>query len=304
MIASAIPNDLYDYFNRIYRPKKLLGKSERTGRIYTQTFDRFAEFVQHKPMLIDLTEDNICGFMDWHISAGRAFHTVDKEADKLLAITNYAARKRHIEAFVDRPNLDPPESLPTCWTREQLTTLLEACRTAAGKFGDAPRSVWWLAFHSLCLATGERTEAMLLLRWDMLKGDCLSVPASVRKGRRKAARYRLPAGVVATLERLRVFTVGAGLIFAAPWKDRKNSFYKHYTGLLRSAGLPEGRDFKPQKLRQTFASFLEAAGGDATEALGHVDRRVTKQSYLDTSITEAGKESPSVIVWRKLAFDG
>lgn len=33
MIASAIPNDLRDYFNRIYRPKKLLGKSERTAKI-------------------------------------------------------------------------------------------------------------------------------------------------------------------------------------------------------------------------------------------------------------------------------
>jgi integrase len=300
MICSTIPNDLGDYFDRIYRTKKLLGKSERTAKIYTETFARFAEYLQHNPTLEDLTEDKICGFMDWRLSAGRAYHTVDKEADKLIAITNYAARKRHIEAFVDRPNLDPPESMPTCWTREQLATLLEACRMAKGKFGDAPRAIWWLAFHCLCLATGERTEAMLMLRWDMLKGDYLSVPPSIRKGRRKAARYRLPANVVAILKQLRPYTKGK--IFAAPWKNIGNSFYKHYTGLLRSAGLPEGRDFKPQKLRQTFASFLEAAGGDATEALGHVDRRVTKQSYLDTSITEADKESPSIVVWRKLGF--
>lgn len=301
MIASVIPNDLRDYFNRIYRPKKLLGKSERTSKIYLETFDRFAEFLQRKPRLDDLTEENIYGFLDWRLSAGRAFHTVDKESDKLVALTNYAARKRHVEEFIEAPELEPPESMPTCWTRDQLMTLLEACRTAKGRFGGAPRSVWWTAFHYLCIATGERTEAMLMLRWDMLKGANLSVPPAIRKGRRKAARYRLPEPVVAALHALKPFTEGK--IFAAPWKDVRSSFYRHYTALLKSARLPSGRDFKPQRLRQSFASFLEAAGGDATEALGHVDRRTTKESYLDTTITEADKESPSVVVWRKLALD-
>jgi len=300
MIASLVPQNLYDYFDRIYRPKKLLGKSARTARIYDLTFDRFAEFLERKPLLADLTEESIYGFLDWRLSAGRAYHTVDKEADKLLALANYAARKRHIECFVDRPDLKPPEQPPTCWTRDQLVTLLEACRTAKGWFGGAPQSTWWLAFHYLCIATGERTEAMLSLRWDMLRGSILSVPANVRKGRRKAARYDLPPPVLEMLLQLKEYTVGN--IFAAPWKNVQSSFYKHYTQLLQRARLPTGRDFKPQKLRKTFASFLEAAGGDATSALGHVDRRTTKESYLDTSITEAGKESPGMLVWKTLAI--
>ena len=113
---------------------------------------------------------------------------------------------------------------------------------------------------------------MLLLRWDMLRGAVLSVPPSVRKGRRKAARYVLPDAVVASLKELRAY-VSDARIFAAPWKNVASSFYGHYTQLLKSAGLPSGRDFKPQKLRKTFASFLEAAGGDATTALGHVEWR-------------------------------
>jgi len=300
MIARSIPHDLRKYFNQIYRPKKLLGKSERTAKLYELTFARFAEYLDHSPTLDDLTEDSIYGFLDWRLSAGRAWHTVDKEADKLLALTNYAARKRHIEQFVDRPNLEPPEALPSCWTREQLATLLNACRAMPGRFVGCPKSTWWTAFHYLCLATGERTEAMLSLRWNMLAGDVLSVPASVRKGRRKPARYHLPAEVVRVLEELRPFTGKFPTIFHAEWQPLH--FYYHYTQLLQAAGLPTGRDFKPQKLRKSFASFLEAAGGDATTALGHVDRRTTKESYLDTTITEAGKESPSVVVWRKFAF--
>jgi integrase len=301
MIASHIPQDLNDYFNRIFRPKKLLGKSERTAKIYTETFTRFGEYLQHKPTLADLTEDLICGFLDWRLSAGRAYHTVDKESNKLVALANFAARRRHIDAFIDPPPIDPPESIPTCWSLDQIETLLAACRDAKGCFGMAPRSAWWLAFHFVCLATGERTEAMLMLRWDMLKGVNLNVPPSVRKGRRKAARYRLPAEVLRVLEKLRPYTDG-GRIFAVPWKQILSSFYYHYTRLLKAAKLPSGRDFKPQQLRRSFASYLEAAGGDATEALGHVDRRTTKQSYLDTSITEAGKESPSIVVWRQLGL--
>jgi integrase len=134
----------------------------------------------------------------------------------------------------------------------------------------------------------------------MLQGEVLSVPASVRKGRRKAARYRLPPSVVESIERLRPFTEGR--IFAVPWKAVKDSFYYHYGELLKRAGLPRTRDFKPQRLRKSFASFLEAAGGDATSALGHTDRRVTTASYLDTGVTEAGTESPSMVVWRELGL--
>jgi integrase len=300
MITADRPHDLRDYFNRIFRPKKLLGKSARTVAIYLATFDRFAEYLQRNPTLDDLTDEALCGFLEWRLSAGRAFHTCDKESDKLVALANYAARKRHIAEFVDIPKLQPPEQLPTCWTREQLATLLAACAQAKGHFGLAPRSLWWVAFHFLCLATGERTEAMLSLRWEMLTGDVLSVPASIRKGRRKAARYRLPMAVVNAVERLRPYTQGR--IFAAPWKDLRASFYYHYGQLLRAAGLPKGRDFKPQRLRKSFASYLEAAGGDATKALGHVDRRVTRDSYLDTGVTEAGMESASVVVWRELGM--
>jgi integrase len=291
---------LYRYFARVYRPRKLLGKSPRTVDMYLETFDRFGDFLQHAPTLDDLTEEAVCGFLEWRLANGAAHHTTDKEGGKVKALANYAARKRHIPEFLDIPAINPPEILPTCWRREEVEKLFRACREARGRFGDAPRSVWWVTFHALCLATGERTEAMLSLTWDMLQGSTLSVPANIRKGKRKAARYRLPPSVLEELEQLRRFTTGR--IFAVPWKDVFSSFYGHYTKLLKRAGLPSGRRFKPQCLRRTFASFLEAGGGDATEALGHTDRSVTRESYLDTSITLAGKEAAASIVWRELGL--
>jgi hypothetical protein len=39
-----------------------------------------------------------------------------------------------------------------------------------------------------------------------------------------------------------------------------------------------------QKVRRTFASHIEAAGGNATQALSHTSRRVTEKSYIDPRI--------------------
>lgn len=298
MIATAIPQDLRDYFDRIYWPKKL-GKSPRTAALYRMTFDRFGEFLGKKPKLENLNDDEICGFLQHRLANGRAHHTVDKERDKLRAIGESAARKRHIPEFLELPQITPEEKLPTCWRKEQVAKLLETCATSTGTIGGAPASDWWLAFHYVCLLTGERTEAMLSLTWEMLDGDVLSVPAKYRKGRKKAKRYKLPPIALEAVEKLRGKTSGG--IFAKAWGS-VCSFYLHYGKLLRRAGLPDGRDFKPQCLRRTFASFLEAGGGDATAALGHSSRSVTLESYLDTGITDAGKEASGDVVGRELGI--
>lgn len=44
------------------------------------------------------------------------------------------------------------------------------------------------------------------------------------------------------------------------------------------------RAFCFHALRKSHASYLEAAGGDATESLGHSNRRLTQTVYLDASI--------------------
>ena len=140
--------------------------------------------------------------------------------------------------------------------------------------------------HYVFLFTGERTSATLDLKWEWLDWSTgwLSVPANVRKGKRKAQRYHLPQKVLDKLKQLDGVTKNE--IFANPWKrkHKTGAFYQRYTRLLKRAGLPHGAKWKPQRLRRTFGSYLEAAGGDATAALGHASRRTTVRSYLDVSI--------------------
>lgn len=147
MITSLVPQNLHDYFNRIYWPKKL-GRSPRTATLYRMAIDRFGEFLGTPATLAHLNDDDVCGFLQHRLTVGeRSEHTVDKERDKLRAIAEFAARKRHIAEFVDIPQINPAEKLPTCWRREHLNALLQACRETPGSIGVAMASDWWLAFH-------------------------------------------------------------------------------------------------------------------------------------------------------------
>lgn len=95
--------------------------------------------------------------------------------------------------------------------------------------------------------------------------------------------YHLKAVTVASLEAIREPTREP--IF--PPIGHYTTYRNHYKKLLKLAGLPyvKGKSGL-QKVRRTFASHLEARGGNATAALGHSARRLTEQSYLDLRIVK------------------
>jgi integrase len=280
---------LNDYFEKVFWPRLRLKNSARTERLYRLTLARFGEYLGRLPLVSDLNDDTLIGFLGSRIDAGLAPRTAGKDRWCLMAIANAAARKRHIPEFLDVPPIDAPDVSPDAWKAGDLKKLLDACRESVGMLGQALARDWWQAYHYTALVTGERTEAMLKTEWSMLDTATgwLRLPATIRKGRKKPADYRLPDVVMAYVMRLHGRT--ERFIFETPWKWPKTgivpqSFYNAYTRLLKRAGLPTTRKFKPQRMRRTFASYLEAAGGNATEALGHSSRRVTKQSYLDPTI--------------------
>ena len=107
----------------------------------------------------------------------------------------------------------------------------------------------------------------------------IRVPAELRKGRRKPARYRFMSDVLSLLY---TFRASSGLILN--WTQHPSRFYQLYTELLKKAGLPATRWDKPQKLRRSHATWLTFAGGDATRSLLHSSESVTRRSYLDPNI--------------------
>jgi len=111
----------------------------------------------------------------------------------------------------------------------------------------------------------------------------LVIPAEVRKGQAEDRTYRLSAESTGWLETIR--RPKRDLIW--PWPFAESYLWIAYKRLRKRAGLPSDRRSSFHRMRRSVASHFEAAGGNATELLGHSDRRLTQRSYLDPRFCKA-----------------
>lgn len=280
-------------FEDRYRPERISTRSDQTRKHYRLALENLDAFLGWSACLADLTDQNVAGMMAWLVETGRSPRTANNRRDYLLTFWRWCARKKLVDEWPDVDPLKIPDTMPSTWSREQLTQLLYACANQTGRIGGVEASFWWVAMHLFLWDSGERTGALLKLEWQHFDAtsSTMYVPGDVRKTG-KQALYDLKPKTVAAFEAIR--PPERRLIFEMPFC--LGSFYNRYTKLLKLAGLTHGRHDKPQKMRRSFASHLEAAGGNATEALQHSNRSMTVNSYLDQRVVK--RESPN-----KLLFD-
>lgn len=281
--------DLYDQF---YRPIRLRSRSENTRRLYEFSMARFDEFLGRSALLSDFDETTVCRFLEWRRSTGVAASTVERDRYNLLALWRYANRRKLIETW---PEIEPeviPERAVMAWTETEVHTLLGACKLAEGRIGRCPAALWWQALHMLAWDTGERIAAILGVKWEDvdLANETIVCRAETRKGGKTDRVYKIHAG---TAMLLRTMAKDSELVL--PWPYSKTYLWTRYARLLEKAGLPAGRASKFHRLRRSVASHYEAAGGNATELLGHSSRKVTKR-YLDQRIVSP--PSPVGVIFR------
>lgn len=285
-----------EFFESVYVPARLPLGSDRTTDHYHYALRKFASAVGHEPLLSDLSDRNLMLMVRAMRADGIAVATINRgPLSRILALWRFAARRGLVTTWPEISRLNEPQIVPESWTVAQVQQLLDGCARMPGRVGTHEAGDWWRAFNLVAFYTGERTGAILRIPYDGLNlaARTLVVPATCRKGRTKPAVYRdLPDVVVEALRAIE--SPRRPKLFA--WPLCESRFYAAYTRLLQLAGLPSGRRHKPQKLRRTFATLLEAAGGDATKALMHSDRRVTERSYLDP--TQATGPAPASLLPR------
>jgi integrase len=278
-------------FHDDYLPERTRIGSVQTIRQYGRCLRLFGEYLERPAVLADLTDKVVGTFLRWLVDhQGVKVHTANGYVKQIKAIWNWAAKKRLVKLFPTIEKLPAPKSIPIAWTEAELRQLIDACRKMRGTIGDWRAADIWLAFHHLLWDSGERTGAMLAMRWEWLSWeDCfLLVPGEFRKGRQKPMVYHLKPQTIAALEKIR--EPQRDLMFGMISKNHQ--FYARYKQLVTDAGLQYvPHKTAPQKMRRTYASFIEANGGNATRALKHVDRRVTEESYLDPRIAETHQEN-------------
>lgn len=277
-------------FARLYVPLKLRAASPNTLRLYEQAFARFAEFLGHEPQPADLNDVDVAGFLSHRRAIGRAPDTVEKERDRLVAIWRFLCTRRRLDGspyVLDMPTVAPellPERTPQAWLLPELAAMFSHVATLRGMVGIFRACLWWTALLRVAWITGERIGALLQLRWrDFdLVGRWVVVPVLARKGRRRDMLFELDGETVDAL-----LAIGPGppdaLVF--PWPQSYSSIWDGFKRILRGAGLPTDRRSKFHRIRRSTASHFEAAGGNATELLGHADRQTTEK-YLDPRIVK------------------
>jgi len=290
---------LIDVFEQRYRLLKLRTASPPTFRAYHVALRWFDRFLSRDAMLSDLTDTTVTGLAYWRRQQGVSPASVNRDLNHLLALWRWCHRQRLVSQW---PNVELEREYyraPIAWTEEEFDRLLLA---ASQQRRTVPRMHYsvgerWVALLLVCFDTGERIAAIRAVTWQDVDTTSrwIRFPAESRKGGRRDNTIRIHEDTAIALERLRPQRWRkSDQVFQGIGRNL-NMVYGQFSRILKLAGLPDDRLHKFHCIRRTVASHYEAAGGNATELLGHAARRTT-EAYLDPRIVT--RTPPHELLWR------
>lgn len=249
-----------------------------TVRLFRLAIRQFSLSLLRPATIEDLTEERMLQHLTRRTNKGTAAGTIAGEQRKIYALWRFAAKQGYVAKWPTSHPVRVPERIPRAWTADELRKLFQA--TAFATECDGPGSaLWWRCLFSLLWDTGERIAAVRNIRWDNvdLDGQTVYIPAEDRKGGAVDRLYPIAQETAQLLRQMsrdkRPFWTPFGV----------STLYRRLTRMLTKAGLPADRRSKFHRIRRSTASHYEAAGGNATELLGHTSRKVTR-GYLDPRI--------------------
>lgn len=265
----------------------LMNLSERSVVIYGGTVEQFRRFLGREPMVADLEDVTVCKFLKWRAATTRCGKvvsqaTVQKDRSQLLALWSWACKKRlHPGEWPGLPRAKRVRHTPRAYTADEIASLVRTARQRTGPYGPVPAAWWWSTLLQVLWQTGERVGAAFGLRWadvDTARGAIL-YRAATRKGAMADQLRTITPALAAELKRRR----GQPEALVWPRPGHPLSCYASLRILCKRAGVTP-RGF--HAIRKASASYVAAAGGDATAHLGHADPAMTRGHYLDPRITE------------------
>jgi integrase len=293
LIGDSLAPTLRSHFRVLYRRQRLLGKSEDTVRLYEIAMNEFDSVHGREATIHDLTDEAVIAMMQAILDRGRTNRTANRSRECIVALWNFLARKRVVETYPDVPRLPEPREDPVAWTQPQLRTLFQACTDATGFIGDMTAARYWLILHSLLWNSADRIRPVRLCRCEHLnlESTWATFPSANRKGKLESNSFRMDDTTIALI---RPVYKPSGLLL--PWPYSWTYIYNLYAKLLKRAGLPHDKFRKFHAVRKSAGSWIKAAGGDATAALGHASEKTTRRHYLDPTIGPS--QQPCDILFR------
>ena len=283
LVAITLPNNLFEFFDRTYAPQRLTESSHDTVMGYRRALVEFSWFLACDPTFHNLDEDTVERFLVWMKQTGRSNATINKYARYLLAVWNYAWKKRRV---ADQPRdirpLSESKRIPDAWSAEQMGRILTAARATKGMIDGIPAPLWWTALLLTAYDTGLRLDALMNARADDYDPGLrwLKIPAELQKQDADQI-FRLHPDTVEAIQA--TAPESRALLFPWPLIDHKYKCLRaRYRRILAAAGLGTSRHDTFHKLRRTSATAVCNAFDKETAQrhLGHSHPSVTAR-YLD-----------------------
>ena len=294
-------NILRHHFDTMFAPAKLSTKSRQTRYQYGLNLARFEKFLGRPALITDLTDEELGRCMAW-LKTDRGFSqaTIGKFRDNFCYLWKYLNARRVVDTL---PTIDPvvePIRIPRAWTKPELDALWVTLARLPGEICGIPANMWFTTLHMALWDSGERIRAVLSAEWkdvDFTTGHFIT-RAENRKGQTADKLHKFNPETMGLVRKM--LLPERRLIWPQPGGSW--NVWSVYKRILRVAGLPwEGREFSFHTMRKSCASHVKAAGGNAQEALGHYDSRMTDQIYIDPRI--APKQFASDILFRPGSFN-
>ncbi len=257
----------------------------RSVVIYLNTIDHWKRFLGREPMIADFDDLEVSRFLVSRTGAKKkggktiSANTVAKDKAQLSALWTFAAKKRLVDQFPSLPRTHLVHRTPKAATVDTLEAMMAAAATGRKKmYGRVPVVWFWRTLIRVAFETGERRGALVALRWSEvdLEGRQITFLAETRKGRSRDIVRAISQSLADELREHR----GAASDLVWQYPGKQHSMYAAWDLLRKRAGV-HVRGL--HSIRKSSASYLAAAGGNASEHLGHSNPRTTAV-YLDPSI--------------------
>jgi integrase len=239
---------------------------------------RFGEYLGHEPTLADLDPIRVQAWLG-HRKTKVSAATARKDRTHLVALWGHAAKRRLVEQFPTLPPLRAPQRIPRAYRVQDVSALLRMALCLSGSESGLPADWYWASLIRLCWETAERVGAVMQIRWDDvdLSERWVIFRGEHRKGGTRDIRRDISPELAEWMRHLQ--RRPGDLVF--PWDREKTSLWYELRKLAAMAGVVN-RGF--HGLRKSAASYVAAAGGDATQLLDHSNPKLAKDHYLDESI--------------------
>jgi integrase len=262
-------------------PRRLRLRSGHTRAQYRFAINAFGKYLGRPATLADLNDDAVTMWTGALLDSPLSVYTVREKLGRILTLWRWCAARRLVECFPTLERPEPPDITPIALREDELRLLFRSAAKERGHIAGIPSDLWWTSHFGFMFCTSERKSAALSVRieWIDLERRVCSIPATERKGRRKAATYTLWEELIPLLRQL--VAVSPQRQLAWPWPFSEGRYYDHWGRIARDAGLPDDRKHKSHSLRVSHATWRQVAGGDSTRQLMHSDPSVTARHYID-----------------------